>query len=88
MPDDRAGKEVEEREKTEDSEERRHWEGSERQGAGSELEGGRCYLMGNSAAIIRELKTDPKWADTKVAATRPRAPPSPPSAIASRAAAS
>eukprot|EP00287_Rhodomonas_sp_CCMP768_P008536 CAMPEP_0196731442 /NCGR_PEP_ID=MMETSP1091-20130531/11176_1 /TAXON_ID=302021 /ORGANISM="Rhodomonas sp., Strain CCMP768" /LENGTH=172 /DNA_ID=CAMNT_0042074579 /DNA_START=174 /DNA_END=692 /DNA_ORIENTATION=- len=33
----------------------------------SDRSGTTCYLMGNSAAIIRELKTDPKWADSKVA---------------------
>ena len=29
--------------------------------------GTKCYMMGDTAAIIRELKTDPKWKDTKVA---------------------
>ena len=26
-----------------------------------------CYMMGNTAEIIHELKTDPKWKDTKLA---------------------
>ena len=29
--------------------------------------GTKCYMMGNTAGIIKELKTDPKWKDTKVA---------------------
>ena len=28
---------------------------------------GRCYLMGASAKILSDLRTDPKWKDTKVA---------------------
>mmetsp|Transcript_84396 Transcript_84396/g.225508 ORF Transcript_84396/g.225508 Transcript_84396/m.225508 type:complete len:230 (-) Transcript_84396:13-702(-) len=33
----------------------------------SDRRGTRCRLMGNTAAVLHELKTDPKWKDTQVA---------------------
>ena len=33
----------------------------------SDASGTRCYLMGASAKILSDLRTDPQWKDTKVA---------------------